>query len=251
MRRISILAVSVCALLVAAAVAMAAQVNTYTVGGSMSPSKAGTKKKPVPVAVKFSYTVSEASGQRPGLVKSYAIAFDGLKVNGARFPKCTATAINAAGSDAGCSPKSLVGTGSVENQAGPSNDPANKSIACHLDLKVYNSGQGKGALYLRGTPPTCPLALSQAIDAKFVPTSKGTTLKFDVNGTLLNPVQGLDNAVVQVSSSIKKLTTTYRGKKVGYFESAGGCTKRKRNITVTFTTTNGQTGKAKKSLKCS
>jgi hypothetical protein len=39
--------------LVIAAVAFAQVQNTYSVTGSVSPTKAGTKKKPVPVALKF------------------------------------------------------------------------------------------------------------------------------------------------------------------------------------------------------
>jgi hypothetical protein len=257
MRKVRIAAIAVCACLIAAAVALAAQTNTYNVTGKILPTKAGTKLKPTPVSIAFDYTVGEAAGQRPSPVKQYDINFDGLKVNGARFPKCTAASINAAGGDAACPAKAVMGTGNVENISGPTNDPTNKSILCHLDLKVYNGGVGKAALYLKGGPndprgaaKSCPIAVSQAIDANYVKSSKGTALRFTVTGALLHPAPGLDNAVVQVASTIRKATTKYKGKTVGYYESTGGCVSHKRKITVTFTSEAGQTAKAQKSLAC-
>jgi hypothetical protein len=250
MRRIRLLALTASALLVLAASAFAAQLNTYTVSGSISPSTAGSSKKPVPVAVKFGYTVGEQAGQRPALVKQYSIKFDGLRVNGAAFPKCTAAAINKAGDDSACPTKAVVGTGTVKNFAGASNDPASKALACTLTLKVYNSGKNKGALYLRGGPPACPLQVSQAIDANYIASATGVTLRFNVGGTLHHPVAGVDNAVVSVTSSIKKLTTKVKGKTVGYYESVGGCRAGKRNITVTFVTNEGQTSKAQHTISC-
>jgi hypothetical protein len=250
LKKLTTMAVALCALLAVAAVAFAAQVNTYTVTGSTSPTKAGTTKKAVPVKLNFDYTVNEASGQRPALVQKYAIFFGGIRENGGAFPKCTAAAINAAGDDTACPAGSAVGTGNVENLAGGTTDPTSKALKCHLDLTIYNSGAGKAALFLKGTPPACPLAISQAIPATYKKTSKGISLNFAVNNTLLHPVQGIDNAVVQVKSTIKKLTKTVKGKKVGYYESVGGCKSGKRDITVTFTTVEGQVGKASKNAKC-
>ena len=258
MRKVRIVGIAVCVCLIAAAVAYAAgQTNTYTVTGKILPTKAGTAKKPVPVAIDFDYTVGEQNNLRPSPVKTYNILFDGLKVNGARFPKCTAASINSAGSDAGCSKKALFGTGNVENITGPSNDNTNKALTCHLDLKVYNGGAGKAALFLKGGPndprgaaKSCPIAVSQAIDANYIKSLKGTSLRFNVQGALLHPAAGLDNAVVQVKSSIRRATTQYKGKTVGYYESIGGCKAKNRNITVTFVAEGGTTGKVQKKLAC-
>jgi hypothetical protein len=254
MRRTVALCVALCAMLAITAVAFAAQVNTYTVTGDTSPTTAGTTKKPVPIKLDFNYTVGEASGLRPALVNKYSIFFGGLSSNGGLFPKCTAAAINAAGSDISCPAGSAVGTGNIENEAGPSNDPTNKTTACHLNLTVYNSGQSKAALFLKGGPPTCPLNISQAIDAKYVKKTvkgiAGFALEFTVQGTLLNPIPGFDNSVVLVKSTIKKLTKTVKGKKVGYYESIGGCKKGKRPIQVTFTTVAGQSATATNTAKC-
>jgi hypothetical protein len=251
MRRTVALCVALCAMLAISAVAFAAQVNTYTVSGSTSPTKAGTTKKPVPVKLNFNYTVGEQSQQRPALIDKYAIFFGGIRVNGAAFPKCTAASINAAQGDAGCPAGSAVGTGSIENQAGATNDPSQNKLTCHLDLTVYNSGPGKGALYLKGGPPTCPLAISQAIDAKYVKKAAGVSLQFTVQGTLLHPVPGIDNSVVLVKSTIKKMTKTVKGKKVGYYESVGGCKSGKRQIKVTFGTVSGTSETTTNTAKCS
>lgn len=251
MRRLRIIAVAVCATLVVAAVALAAQTNVYTVTGAISPTKAGTTKKPIPVSLNFDYTVGEANNQRPALINQYNIAFDGLRVNGARFAKCTAAKINNAGDDSGCPAKALMGKGVVENEAGPTSDPAQHDLKCQLALKLYNGGAGKGAIYLKGGPPTCPIAISQAIDANYIANTKGTSLRFAVQGTLLNPLQGIDNAVVRVKSTVSKKTTVYKGRTYGYYESIGGCKSGRRYITVTFHTVAGQTSKAQKKLTCS
>src|SRR5947199_411065 len=95
--------------------AFAAQVNTYSVTASTSPTRAGTKAKPVPVSIKFNYQVGEQSGQEPAAVKRYKISFYGIRsVNGALFKKCSAAKIAAAGNDdSGCPKGSQVGSGTV------------------------------------------------------------------------------------------------------------------------------------------
>ena len=221
--------------LVIAAVAFAQVQNTYTVSGSVSPTKAGTKKKPVPVALKFDYQVGEQSGQRPAVEIAYSIQFDGLQQNGGLFPKCTAAQITAANSDSPCSSSAKVGSGNVENIAGPSSNPADKSQTCHLDLTEYNGGKGLLTLYLSGGPPTCPLSISQAIQARVIKNAKGIAIKFSVPPSLAHPIAGFDNSVVQTTTSLTKK----KAKGHGYLESVGGCKSGKRAISVTFTPETG------------
>jgi len=245
LRKLRILAIAVVGLMAFAAVAFALQENTYTVNGSVSPTKSGTKKHPKPVALKFGYTVAEKSGKRPGLIRKYTIGFSGLQVNTNFFKGCTAAKIDAAQSDAGCPKGSLMGTGSVENAAGASSDETSKDVSCHLDLKLYNSRNNKAAIYLHGAPNSdpaknCPLSIDKAIDANFVRTAGGTSLVFTVDNTLLHPAPGFDNAVVLVGSNIRKATVKKNGKTRGWFESIGGCKNNKRAITVKFTPDNGQ-----------
>jgi hypothetical protein len=257
LRKLRIISLAVAGLMVFAAVAFALQENTYTVQGSVSPLKTGTKKKPKPVSLGFGYKVAEKSGKRPALIKKYSIHFAGLQVNTNFFKGCSAAKIDAAQSDAGCPKGSLMGTGAVENATGSTNNEADRSLSCHLDLKLYNSRNNKAAIYLHGEQSSdpaknCPLAVDKAIDATFVRNSTGTALQFTVDETLLHPAPGFDNAVVLVKSSVRRATTTVKGKTRGWFESWGRCINKKRAITVTFTPANGTPSqKAQRLAACS
>jgi hypothetical protein len=248
LRKLKLLVVASVAVLTLTAVAYAAQVNTYTVTGKTSPAKSGSKAKPVPIGLSFGYTVGEQSGGRPSPVKRYTIGFYGMQSNGGLFPKCTAAQINAKQDDGGCPKGSEVGSGYILNAAGNSADPTDTSIPCNLNLTIYNAGQGRAALFLKGGPTipvqgkACVITINQAIDAKYVSVfgGKGQALQFDVPANLLHPIGGVDNAVTNVSSTIKKLTVKSKGKTRGYYESVG-CQAAKRPISVDFLTEAGQT----------
>jgi hypothetical protein len=248
------------AVVLVAAVALAAQVNTYSVTASTSPPKQGSKKKPVAEGLAFNYTVGEASGQRPAPSKHYKLFLTGLVFHGEAFPTCTADQINGLSppSDSVCRVGALVGSGDVENIAGATANPADKSLKCHLDLKIYNAGRYALALYLKGganpdPAKACPLTISQAIPAVLTRTGAGTSLEFDVASNLRHPVPNIDNSVVQVASSLpvktakakkasasKKKGKKKKAKKIGYIESVGGCTGGKRKVSVEFTSETGQ-----------
>lgn len=247
---------AVAALAVLGIVATALAVtNTYTVTGSVSPTAAGSTKKPVPVGIKFNYTVGEVDNQRPAPVDKYKIKFDGLFVNTDAFKGCTAQAINAAGSDAPCPAAAKMGSGSISAIIGASNDPSQNSLKCYLAMTFYNSRKNHAALYIKGTQNApagrnCPAEISQAIDAAFVRSSTGTTLQFVVQKSLLHPINGFDSSVVNVQSTILRKTAKVKGKKVGYYQAQGGCKKGKRAITVTFHQEGGLNRKAQNFAKC-
>src|SRR3954447_23174910 len=81
MKKISIAALAIVLVVASAAFAAVAQQNTYSVTASTSPTKAGTKKKPVAIKLIFNYKVGETHGQRPAVVNKYDIGFDGLKAD--------------------------------------------------------------------------------------------------------------------------------------------------------------------------
>lgn len=255
MRKKITVAVTAAFVLSLAAFAYAQAVNTYTVTGSTSPTNAGSKKKPVPVSVKFGYTVGEASGNRPSPVKKYSIKFAGLNVNTAPFPKCSAATLQDRGPSA-CPSGSRMGTGFIENATGNAADPKDRSISCNAALSVYNSGSNKGVIYVAGSPGNtdprtkCAIELAAPIPAQFVRSSTGTALEFTVPPSLLHPLPTLDNAVVAVNSTIRKATKKVKGRTVGFFESVGGCKSKKRNITVTFTSEAGESKRAQKLATC-
>jgi len=253
---------SVAGLLAFATVAFALQENEYLVSGSVSPTNSGTAKAPKPSSLKFGFTVAEKDGKRPGLIKKYNIKFAGMQVNTNFFKGCSAAKLDQDQTDANCPKGSLMGTGNVENEAGQTSDESNRSLKCHLDLKLYNSRNNKAAIYLvggpndpRGPDKSCPLTINKAIDANFVRTRNGgvvsTSLVFTVDETLLHPAPGFDNAVVNVNTSVRKATVRKNGRTRGWFESVGACLNNKRAITVSFTPENGSPAqKAQKLTPC-
>jgi hypothetical protein len=257
LRKLKLLVVASVAVLAFTAVAYAAQVNTYTVTGKTSPAKPGAKKNPVAIGLDFNYAIGEQAGLRPSPVQRYTIGFYGMQSNGGLFPKCTAATINGKQSDSACPKGSAVGSGYIINSAGSTADPTDKSVSCNLNLTIYNSGQGKAAIFLQGGPTVtvqgkpCVISINQAIDAKYVSAfgGKGQALQFDVPANLLHPIPGLDNAVVQVQSTIKKLTVKSKGKSRGYYESIA-CKGGKRPISVDFLSEAGQTTTSSYSAGC-
>lgn len=243
-------------ILALAAVAVAQQTNTYTVSGSTSPATKGSKKRPVPVQLKFNYTVGEINGNRPDVVKKYSIRISGMRANTNSFPGCTVAQLQAKKA-AGCR-RALVGTGKVRAAAGNRADPSDKSAACNLKLSVYNARKSKATLLLQGGPDrgpddTCPIEFGESngsIPANFVRNALGTALEFEVPDNILHPLPTLSSAVTSVTSTIARKVRRVRGKRIGFFEVVGGCRRKKRAITVTFTPESGPSRNGQGLAKC-
>jgi hypothetical protein len=244
LRKVSIVVAAAAALLCFAAVAMAANQNSYSVTGKIA--SGGTKKKPKHVGVVFNYKISTPDNSVTTPVAQYKIHFDGLKFNTKAVAKgkyCKASTITAAQSDKGCPSGTHVGTGAVNANVGSAGQPS--AGACNLKLDIYVGGPSSLALFLHGTPPQCLTTINQAIDAKLKNDGTGSSLTFSVPpNPLLHPVAGLDAGITSVSSSIVKGS----GNK-GVFTSVG-C-KGTRKVTVTFTTEANEVGTATSSAgKC-
>lgn len=242
--------------LAAIAIAQEAVTNTYTVEGGTAPTKAGTKKKPIPIAINFDYQVGEEGNRRPSPVKRYSIKFAGTQVNNNVVPGCSKATIEKPGGPDNCKPKSIVGSGFIVNATGNRADPNDQSLPCNASVTVVNQGARKAWIYVEGSPNStdprtrCVIELAQAIDANFVRTGNDTALQFTVPDNLLHPAPTLSNAVKQVTSNIKRVTKRIRGKNRGYFEAIGGCKNGKRFITVTFTPEEGTQQTAQFGAKC-
>src|SRR3954462_1565237 len=226
MRKVVFSVVAVAVLAVAAVAYAQTQQNTYKVQGSTAPKgKAGSKSKPVPASVKFSYQVDEKHGLQPSAIDRYKISFYGVRsVNGDKFPKCTADQISQAGNnDSGCPKGSLVGTGTIDNFVYPDSDPsgAQGGFKCAKKLNIYNSGKGKGALFVYGDPNACGgVGALPAFPISYVKgAGGGTALQFDVPATVLHPISGLSVAVTSVQSTINLLHVKKGGKTYNYYES--------------------------------
>src|SRR4051812_30693846 len=256
MRKVGMLAAATTLLVLAAVAYAQTQQNTYKVQGAVTPTKAGSKDKPVAVKTQFGYQVGEKNGLQPSAVKRYKISFYGVRApNGGKFPKCTADQINNAGnSDAGCANGSKVGSGTIDNFVYADSDPSGKQggFPCAKKLNIYNSGKGKGALFVYGDPNQCGgVGALPAFPITYVKGSGGgTALQFDVPATVLHPISGLSVAVTSVQSTINQLHVTKSGKKYNYYESIK-CTGKNRPIKVTFSTEAGQNSTAGANTKCS
>jgi len=253
--------------LLTATVAQAAgeqQVNKYGVSGSIKGGKGATKKKPKPIQLKFAYTVDEESGFRPSVITQYSIFFGNGQVNTTAFPGCAANIVSPTGvGPTGCPKKSLMGEGFVHNATGATDNPTerNPGLLCNLKLTLVNSTKKDHFwLYLFGKKDNpdiearCALPVNQAIDATFKKTTKsgtaGTALTFKVPDLLLHPINGLDNSVIEVGSTIKRATAKKKGKTVGFFE-ATKCPA-KSPISVDFTQeAGGLKQTVKNTVKCS
>lgn len=213
--------------------------NTYDVAASTSPTKAGTKKRPVPVAIRFAYTVGERDGLRPSPVKRYRIFFRGLRVRHSGFRRCSFTRVSRDNSDRRCSRAARIGTGGVNTIIGDTNNPADQALRCFLTLRIYNAGPRRAVLFLSGGPTRprpCVTEIAVPILGKFIHKDGGVYLQFDVPQSLLHPIAALDSSVVTVSASLPRKTRRARGgRRQGYFESRGGCSRNRRRVSVRFT----------------
>ena len=272
MRKRLVAAVMAVALLaVGASVAWAA--NVYEVDiASTSPVGKGTPKKPLPVKLGFGYEVSEEDTTiRPTVIEEYKIAPEGLITYAKKFPTCTFSQASVAGTSTlprACN-KAIVGEGLVRNNAGP---VVNRSIklVCNLGLSLYNiSDAGKNggmAIRLDGDPPPpadpetgvgCTIAVHTAIKAPFFPVKvQGVPtheLRFKVPIELQQPAPGLENSVIDVSSTVFKKTAKAKvgGKRrtVGYYSEVG-CKGSTRTVRVKFVDTQGRSFTANKPTKC-
>ncbi|MFN8204788.1 MAG: hypothetical protein U0S48_19705 [Solirubrobacteraceae bacterium] len=247
MRKLAILSAALVAVFATAAVALA-QSGSYDVTASTSPAKAGSKKKPVAMSVKFGVHFNGTT--RAPSSAAFKVAFNGLRTNGGKFKTCTAAKINLIQSDRTCSSAALVGTGMVHNLAGKDDDINDTSITCDLDVKIYNAGNKRAAVYLFGNPPKCVIPVSQALDARWVRSGSGEALQFAIPNNLIHPVGGVNNSIISIDATINKKTTGKGKNKVAYIESVGGCKKGQRGISLTLTFESGAQSTTTGSAKC-
>jgi hypothetical protein len=239
--------------LAAFAYAQAQQVNTYEVEASTNPTRAGSSDNPVPISLRFNYSVGEQSNNRPAVIKRYSIRFAGVRVNSSVAGTCRSSVIERQGAD-GCPDNSIVGNGFIENATGATNNAADKSIECNAKLSVVNLGNMRASIYVEGSPNAssprerCAIELAAGIPARFVNRGSENSLDFDVPNSLTHPGgPAISNAVVNVTSNIKRITRRGRG----FFESRGGCRSGQRRVRVLFTPENGPTVTQTSSARCS
>jgi len=281
MRKLLIPALAAVVAIAVAGIAFAA--NVYTVDGDTKPHGKGSAAKPLPVSLKFSYTVADDVAANRGIpVNKYFIGAEGLITTPGAFPTCSGGESAANNPDPAAAAKACkkarVGGGIIKALIGARAAPTS-SLNCVLNLNLYNLKPGNygefgkvgksGGLAIRidGDPPAPPnlddshkgeclaaqhasiLATYHRVKIKGVPSDE---LRFTVPPELLHP-GGLDVTVRDVSSLIVKKTAKVKVKgkkrKVGFY-SAVGCKGGKRSIQVTFVAENGQKTPITKDKKC-
>jgi hypothetical protein len=117
MRKFLILAVGALALVVAAVAVAQSAPTTVTSTTTVSPNKAGTKKKPqgVKLIYKATYT-SPADVEHPIITGGSVLFPKGALYNGGKYPKCSQETLSHGGPSK-CPPHSIMGTGSGHARA--------------------------------------------------------------------------------------------------------------------------------------
>jgi hypothetical protein len=247
-----VLGVTAAALLTTSSAAFAA--TSYDISAKTSPAKAGSKKKPV--AASLTLTVNATGAGRPTTATDFKVTFAGMRANTKGLKTCTVESINAAQSDSGCSKAAKIGDGYVKNLVGQNTDPNDTSIACNLGVTLYNAGNGRVAVFLKGAPTitvaggNCVIGVSQALDGRFTSNSKGVSLSFTIPSNLQHPITGLDQGISAIETTIDKKVFKSKHKKVGLLEAVGGCKHGKRAVTLELTQAAGGVGTSKGSAKC-
>jgi hypothetical protein len=243
--------------------------NIYEVHiASSTPKGKGSASKPIPVKLGFGYTVGDTEGLRPTVIEQYRIAPEGLVTYPKLFPSCTFRQASAAQVASACR-NAKMGSGLVRNEAGAATDRSQK-LVCNLRLTLYNlsdAGRNGGmAIRLDGDPPPaapgskdvgCTLPIHTAIKAPFfnvkVEGLKTSELRFTVPLELQEPLTGVQNAVVEATSTVNKRTATTRikGKRrtVGFYSKIG-CKGNRRTTRVTFVDTQRRSFTANRQSPC-
>jgi hypothetical protein len=271
MRKLSIVALALAAVMAVAGVAYAANTYKVSLGKSKSASK-GSLAKPSPASLDFGFQVNDTENLRPQVIKQYRIVPEGLETYPKAFRSCTFDQATdpSAGSSAALAPacrKAILGSGSIHNEAGAPNDRTAK-LTCDVIITLINIRTGdprfpetvkqvkkRGGLAVRidqpqtngvDDPAKCPpVGLHQALAAPFYDVKidgvKSAELRFSVPDTLAHP-SGIDNAVREVVSHVRLKTakTKIAGKTrtVGYYSSVGRKGKT-RTLKVTFVDESG------------
>jgi hypothetical protein len=246
-RTIRVLAVTAIAVLGLTALAVAQSTTVFTVGGTVSV-HGGSKAKPKPGGLSFKFDVSDPSGNQTPPVQTYAIMYEGGRLNTNLIPGCGAAKINAIPTPTTdiCPKGSKIGSGSLRALIGSAGQPASTASPCSASLELFNAGKGHATLFVSSELATCPVALRQAIDMQYVTKGDMAGLRFTVPEMLRHQV-GLDITVIHADAKLSTIVVKKGKKKVGYIESTG-CKDATRDLVVTFTDETGASFPAQTTL---
>jgi hypothetical protein len=243
LRKSLVIAVTTAIMLIAAASAFAA-INTYTAKDTVTPTKAGTAKKPVSVGYSEVLSATGTNGNRTAELNDIKTTIYGLKVNTKGLPTCSVVSIAAAKSDTQCPKGAMVATGAITAVIGSSTnftptDPT--AAACDPNLHVWNAGGGNLAFFFVEGPGH--LCAGTAIKTGAIPPYPATRKQVGKNLVVNVPIPTYVTKPLGLAGSLEtehlkwlNLSTKVNGKKVGVLQSIG-CQKGKRPFSVSFNAT--------------
>jgi hypothetical protein len=250
LRRIVIIGTALAVLGAATAAVAATQLNSYKAGFAFSPTKAGTKSKPVSIGYNQTYdAASLTAGNRAAPLVDIKTTIYGMRSNGnlSAFPKCTAAQITAdhLNWDKKCPKGSMVAQGPVNAKLGPATTLVGAGTPCNPYLHVYNGGNNTIVFFFNIIPPkyTCGTLKTGASAPYFGHVSQqGKNLVLDVVlppdvSTEAGGLAGVYGSLIHEQLTWSKITKTIKGKSVGFQESIG-CKGGTRPWSVAYTAVN-------------
>jgi hypothetical protein len=220
------------ACLLATSLAFATTTAYETLKVTVSPNKAGTKKKPANVTLNVVTTTVTPPGDERPTIKSAVLHFaKGAIFNGKKFPHCSQSTLNNRGKSA-CPAGSQVGTGKATAFA--------STIETSPKITAFNGpGSNKVELFLELENP---VRIASAIEATITKTS-GTYAY-----TLTVPIP----QSLQVVAGIPVKLTYFQTKiaKRGYLQATSCPKSKKWPFDITVTTTGGDKLTANTTYPC-
>jgi hypothetical protein len=194
---------------------------TIDVTTSVSPTKAGTKKKPKSEKVNLTIINSKESKTSASKIQ---ITFPAtLKLSTKGLKTCKVSTLDSQGK-AACPKAAKAGSGSAEALVNPSSaSPAPLSF----NVTTYVAGKNLLAFYLeqKGTDS----GVQQALPAKITKAGKGQRLTINIPGNLQQPAPGVYSALQQIKNSL-----SLKSGKNALVKSVG-CKKKAHKIGVKIT----------------
>jgi hypothetical protein len=177
---------------------------------SVSPTKAGTSKKPKPVTLKLGVNggTKDGTGQ-PSTSKALKITLPkGLKWNGkawASSKRCSVSKATQQRSDSACPKGSKVGSGHVDAVALGTKEP--------IDVTAYVTTSGNLGLFLKAD---VPLSIRVMLEGKV----NGNVINVAIPPQIQEPLPNVPSAIEKLNFSLNGKTTV-KGKTRGVVESTG------------------------------
>jgi hypothetical protein len=223
MRRIALILAVVAAVAAVPASASAALVTAIQkAGATVSPNKAGTKKKPQAVTLKLTSSFDPSAVQAQIDAGNQFAMTDGTiffpkegVTNAAKFPGCTPDTVLR--NEKQCPKGSKIGTGKAVG--------VGLNLVENVTLTLFNRPKGAGVTVLVVSVPSAPVELRDVVNVDLTKLGAADTygykLKFTVPSTLLQPVQGVLASVQSLNITIPAQFVKKGKKKIPYIATTG------------------------------